>query len=81
MKQADAHIAAMEASLTAMKAEHQKRKGEAGSLPMIDRYDSIADDLTDFAGNYRSARKDPSEFNDAVEAYNDAVDELNMMNR
>lgn len=81
IKQADAHIAAMETSLTAMKAEHQKRKAEKDSLPMIDRYDSIADELTDFAGAYRSARKDPSEFNDAVEAYNDAVDALNMMNR
>ena len=81
IKQADAHIAAMETSLTAMKAEHQKRKAEKDSLPMIDRYDSIADELTDFAGAYRSARKDPSEFNDAAEAYNDAVDALNMMNR
>lgn len=81
IKQADAHIAAMETSLTAMKAEHQKRKADKDSLPMIDRYDSIADELTDFAGAYRSARKDPSEFNDAVEAYNDAVDALNMMNR
>ena len=35
----------------------------------------------DDAGAYRSARKDPSEFNDAVEAYNDAVDALDMMNR
>ena len=82
VKQADADIAAMEKSIAAMRAEHQKRKAaQEKTLPLIDRYDSVADELTEFAGEYRSARKDPSEFNDAVNSYNSAVDALNMMAR
>ncbi len=79
IKEANAHIAAMEASTAALRAEHEKRKAQKDSLPMIDRYDGVADELTEFAGQYREARKNPSEFNDAVSTYNDAVDELNMM--
>ncbi len=82
IKQADAHIAAMEASIESLKKEHAKRKAEdAESLPMIDRYDSIVSELNEMAGAYRESRKDPSKFNDAVSSYNDAVDALNMMNR
>ena len=81
IEEANAHIAAMEASITAMRGEHDKRKAEdADSLPTIDRYESLAEELSELAGNYREARKDPSEFNDVVESYNDAVDMLNMMN-
>jgi hypothetical protein len=89
IKQADAHIASMEASLAAIKVEHAKRKAEdekvesggEKSLPMIDRYDSVQDELNEMAGHYRESRKDPSKFNDAVGSYNDAIDALNMMNR
>jgi hypothetical protein len=81
-EEADAKIAAMETSIAAIKREYAKRKAEdAESLPMIDRYDSVISELNVLAGHYREARKDPSSFNDAVGAYNDAVDALNMMNR
>jgi Protein of unknown function (DUF3829) len=89
IKQADAHIASMETSLAAIKVEHAKRKAEdekvdsggEKSLPLIDRYDSVHDELNEMAGHYRESRKDPSKFNDAVGSYNDAIDALNMMNR
>lgn len=82
IKQADANIASMEASIAALKQEYVKRKAEdAKSLPMIDRYDTVISELNEMAGEYRESRKDPSKFNDAVQSYNYAVDALNMMNR
>jgi hypothetical protein len=82
IKQADGYIASMETSIEALKKEHAKRKAEdAESLPMIDRYDGVVSELNAMAGAYRESRKDPSKFNEAVGAYNDAVDALNMMNR
>jgi Protein of unknown function (DUF3829) len=82
VKQADANIAAMEASIVAIKREYAKRKAEdAESLPTIDRYDSVISELNELAGHYRESRKDPGKFNDVVGSYNDAIDALNMMNR
>jgi hypothetical protein len=82
IKQADANIAAMETSITAIKREYAKRKTEdAESLPTIDRYDSVISELNVLAGHYRESRKDPEKFNDAVSSYNEAIDALNMMNR
>lgn len=79
---ANKNLADMEASVASLKTEHAARKASGDkSLPMIDRYDSIVSDLTELAGHYREARKDPSKLNDAIDDYNDAVDDLNMMNR
>lgn len=82
IEKANAQLAIMEAKLVDMRAEHEKRKAESPkSLPMIDRYDSIASSLTAFAGSYREARKNPQKFNDAIGKFNDAIDASNMMSR
>ena len=58
----------METSNFAIKAEHEKRvASNKDSLPMIDRYDEVNSELTDFAANYREAREDPGKMNEAIE--------------
>ena len=78
--QANAQLQVMEAKLTDMKSEHEKRKAESPkSLPMIDQYDSIYSTLTSFAGKYRESRKDPEKFNDAIQEFNRAIESNNRM--
>ncbi|MDR1163681.1 MAG: YiiG family protein [Candidatus Accumulibacter sp.] len=84
---ANAQLAEMETNIEAMKVEHAKRKekdakadAKSKTLPRIDRYESIEENLIAFAGYYREARKNnPSRFNSAVEQYNRAVQERNRM--
>lgn len=80
IEKANALLEKMETSVANMKTEHAKRKAEAPkSLPLIDQYDSIAKSLTELAGHYREARKNPEKFNDAIKAYNSAIDDMNRM--
>ena len=86
VESANRELAAMEEAIKGMREEHAKRKAEdaAGkqrSLPRLDQYDSVANHLETLGGAYRQARKDASSFNNAVRAYNNAVDSFNMMSR
>ncbi|RYZ84142.1 MAG: DUF3829 domain-containing protein, partial [Proteobacteria bacterium] len=82
LAKANSQLTVMEAKLTEMKAEHEKRKTESPkSLPMIDQYDSIYGSLTSFAGKYRESRKDPENFNDAIQEFNRAIESNNRMMR
>lgn len=81
LEQADAKLAAMEADVAALRKEYAVREKRSGSLPAMERYESIADQLTQFAGAYRSFRKNPDEFEGMVRYYNWAVDALNQMAR
>lgn len=84
LQQANALIAAVEASAKSITDEHAKRKAlgdEKSDLPRLDSYDDVVDSLNTFAGHYREARKDPEKFNDAVKEYNDMVDSYNRMSR
>jgi len=77
---ANEQLSMMEAKLTEMKTEHEKRKVESPkTLPMIDQYDSIYSALTSFAGKYRESRKEPVQFNEAVQEFNRAVESNNRM--
>lgn len=77
---ANSQLAVMEAKLTDMKAEHEKRKAELPkSLPMIDQYDSVYSSLTSFGGKYRESKKDPEKFNEAIKEFNRAIESNNRM--
>ncbi|MGL5002880.1 MAG: DUF3829 domain-containing protein, partial [Casimicrobium sp.] len=79
---ANTELAKLETNVESMKAEHTKRKASsAKSLPMIDRYESVASNLVELAGKYREARKNPSLFREVTKNYNEAVDEYNRMQR
>jgi hypothetical protein len=67
IKQADAYVASIEASLEAAKLETDKPMASEGSVS--ERYDIPRSRLIDMLGNYRDARKDPSKFKDVVSAY------------
>ena len=81
---ANALLADMEKNLEGMKTEHAKRKennSDRKNLPLIDRYDSVHSNLSDMAGAYREARKNPNRFNDAISKFNNAISEYNRMQR
>ncbi|WP_158601718.1 DUF3829 domain-containing protein [Solilutibacter pythonis] len=87
VEEANKQLAEMDAAIVNIRSEHAKRKeADEGkdlsgrSLPTIDRYESVAEELERLGGYYREARKNPSKFNEAVKKYNDAVEEYNRMN-
>ncbi|MGI4776542.1 MAG: DUF3829 domain-containing protein [Janthinobacterium lividum] len=80
LAKANTQLTVMEAKLTEMKSEHEKRKAELPkSLPMIDQYDSVYSSLISFGGKYRESRKDPEKFNGAIKEFNRAIESNNRM--
>jgi hypothetical protein len=78
--QADTKVAALEKTLTDLRAEVTKAKAQATPEKRVDpNYALVADRLTSAVGDYRDLKQshDADDYNDLIGHYNDAVEDAN----